>query len=1183
MSTILPGTTAPQIQATQDFSDSATGTVLSASVRLLEPVLQLVQHYPLVQSSVLIEGAEPEVTTRADLRQYILNCAGLTENDLIRPDARFPVSRFRQVLEALVQATGNEHIVLNLAEATQPRMLGSIGFLMTTAPHLEQAFQSLSDYFPLLFEGLDLKIRSDSDPIEMTVALSEQSMSDQAVSEPSTIVLEYFIACILNWPRWLVGYQLPAIQVSLSVSALDNKEHYQRFLASELIFDAPENSLIVQRRHFRKNCIDANAEMHQLHQEFADALLGKRQHKEALNARVRSLIRQRLIDQGDAIRREEVADILGMSLRTLQRKLGESGTHFQQIFDQTRKTLCLQLVEKESLSFGEIAFQLGFSNLSAFQKAFKRWFSMAPGAYRKQLRPPPALHPVHSSQTPEPIHQTPVQALLPQMNDRMAGFNHFCQEMMRRASVIGDQFEMAKLARHTRNPLARLVVNLWPAEQSGLIFLEHPGSDRVLFCFRDTEIRQAVYRTLTPEQCRLYHFEWGAELYLGLSEQPTVEALKTVLKHLNQGGLAVSEAYEADKTLMPLIRGWIQRLSEHLKMNTELRRYEWLVDQKAENSNPADTGKRTDNSPWSGQNGLSEDQVWLQWIRRWLFTLNVQVAEYCQKERAFSAASEFLAQARKYLYVSQGRTSKALSGECIDTSQEPGYLTDDEPLYRLLLLKEAGIQLSAGQPDQSEQCLQPLLSVAESLLTKEERLSCLLIHSRILQFRGGHQQALSLLMLRAGEYEQALPEQRNAQLPFLLSGLQQICSSENLLDKRLLQNGAEISAQYDESGLRDGLVSSPSLKVLQLQLLQQISILARQQGQPLLAACAISRMTEHCLTTEDTGVFHRFASASYAWVASWFCADFRIAEHFASLYLQLPENLTSESVRSDLIFYSQVGHWFYPVQQVREKVECLQQLTLEQGYSLKYSESSLLASQLAFFSDIPLGKQHKAVLSYVEQLEQMQQTFHKAQLQQASGELLEYLMGTRVMNEPLVYQNGWQAAARLQAVFWSDQQALWPDCYEWEGMLDNELPGYFILSEVVFCTAMMRLILSRKELQLSRRRQRVIEQQESRMEIWSQYCPDNAEGRLCLIRAEKACLLAQSPDALFEQAIKAFDRLKWPLHQALAYERYAIWLKDSGRGLLAGFCQEKALALYTRQGMALRVKQLEHDLALLAE
>ncbi|MCB1806122.1 MAG: helix-turn-helix transcriptional regulator, partial [Candidatus Competibacteraceae bacterium] len=79
---------------------------------------------------------------------------------------------------------------------------------------------------------------------------------------------------------------------------------------------------------------------------------------------------------------EQIAQQLNLSLRSLQRRLREERTSYQQLLDETRLELALQYINRTQLSVAQIAPLLGFSDSSNFNRAFKRWLGLPPSRYR---------------------------------------------------------------------------------------------------------------------------------------------------------------------------------------------------------------------------------------------------------------------------------------------------------------------------------------------------------------------------------------------------------------------------------------------------------------------------------------------------------------------------------------------------------------------------------------------------------------------------------------------------------------------------------------------------------------------------------------------------------------------------------------------------------------------------------
>ncbi len=175
-----------------------------------------------------------------------------------------------------------------------------------------------------------------------------------------------------------------------------------------------------------------------------------------------------------------------------------------------------------------------------------------------------------------------------------------------------------------------------------------------------------------------------------------------------------------------------------------------------------------------------------------------------------------------------------------------------------------------------------------------------------------------------------------------------------------------------------------------------------------------------------------------------------------------------------------------------------------------------------------------------------------------------------------------QAANLIRAALILNHQSIWPELFSWQSRLENDLPGYFMITETLFCLGMMRLILSQQENQTSPRRLRVIDQTESRFELWSKQSPENFGGQFQLLQAEKQRLSYYQDSAdipvLFEQAIRSFGQQGFQAHQALAYERYGLYLQDRRQPILAELCLQKAKKLYQSWGAVSKVHLLEQQM-----
>ncbi|SIS73517.1 AraC family transcriptional regulator [Neptunomonas antarctica] len=1121
-------------------------SVITASAKLLEPVLQLAQHYRLEPSQ-------------------IFNSAALSHADFTKPGARFPATHFNDVLHTLAEAADNPRIALNLGEATQPRILGSIGFMMSTAPTLGKAYQTLIDYLPLLFEGAVLQM-------EQTV---EGTLLTLELNEPNLQPIEYFLACLVNWPRWLTGQQIPASVVYLSFPEPENIQTYQRFFAAEVQFDAPRNQLLLASDYLTLSCIDANPEMHQLHREFADSLLSKSNQQSALVAQTRNLIRRQLSEGGGTVRREQIADTLGLSLRTLQRKLGVLGTNFQDVYDHTRREVGLQLIQRGQLSFGEIAFQLGFSNQSAFQKAFKRWMGVAPSAYRQQIKPVVFSDPVTLPDLKQPSNAWLAGDNATQLIEQKIGsLNSFSLELLECAALLcsktssdissnksthvssesGHQFDLTELSLVTDNPVARVAIHLWSAEESGLIATAIKKSsvtvtainhdikdDQAGYFFTDTAVLNALNQRMSDAEKTQRHTLIGLAMLrtLPLKTLP----LKTLAHPLSVSKAPLVQTTIAQPTLIHTILTQ-PTLAEITPALFHLNLALSLADAEEASSLLASIN-------------LSIHS----YLKTNLHLLNMMAADQAEQQHDYQSADVFLTEAGRHL-----------------NDSELSLKTD-------LLLHRVRVLLFEGDIETADQCLQQLVTFDMSI---QDAINTALMKARVYQQRGMYAQSLDCLLDSWATLDQPLPDDETKQLSQLLVQL------------------TDISKDFTAISLVNMAEMTDSEHLLRLRLLEQISLIARQQSQPLLAACAIGRMTELSLQN-GLSPLTAFAFVSYAWVSSWFSADYALARTFSAQGMQLAcqldgithtDNLSAKTPQGDsaisatLLQSSQVQHWFAPLDSAVKQLVQVDKLATEHSQWLIQSECRLLKHQLLFLSPTPLGEQ--LLLCREDHQQMLEQTpFHAERLQDSTLILLEQLRGEHLFPTQVNYSNGWQAVSTIIGALLLDQQPIWPELYLWEALLENELAGYFCVSEALFCTAMMRLIHAQQQHVIGRFRRIEIDQIESRMELWAHHCPDNFKGQLVLLQAEKSRLLEheqraikstyQAPDLLFEEAIQLAEKNDFGYHKALCYERYSDYLVTKKQLSLARFCLNEACSLYQHWGASAKVKQLEHRQVLLAK
>jgi AraC-like DNA-binding protein len=172
------------------------------------------------------------------------------------------------------------------------------------------------------------------------------------------------------------------MKVWFTHSAPDDISEYLRIFRAPVLFRQSVNALVLSPIDLSVPIRQADPELFSILKHQTDQYLTSLDRSTPYQSRVRRALPP-MLEKG-VPNLKLVSAKLNMGARTLQLKLQNEGTSFQRILDDEKKLLALDYLTDESTTIAEIAYQLGFSEPSAFNRAFRRWMGMSPGSYRKQ-------------------------------------------------------------------------------------------------------------------------------------------------------------------------------------------------------------------------------------------------------------------------------------------------------------------------------------------------------------------------------------------------------------------------------------------------------------------------------------------------------------------------------------------------------------------------------------------------------------------------------------------------------------------------------------------------------------------------------------------------------------------------------------------------------------------------------
>ncbi|HEY3804025.1 MAG TPA: AraC family transcriptional regulator ligand-binding domain-containing protein [Kofleriaceae bacterium] len=288
----------------------------------------------------------------------------VTENDAL------PWRLVSDVSEVAARRLRDPYLGLHMAEAfsVTKGVYGAFEFLGRTAIDLREAFERLVRYQRLINERIRLAVR-----VRGKLAVFENRMEGVPLAELRHSN-EFLICRIVGHVRELGDPAFAPREVWFAHAEPDDIEELVSYLGCKRVrFGHDRNAFSFARSVLALPIRTASPELAAVLDEFAKVLLLKIPDTfelvDAVRHHIQTELPQRSADVGRIARR------LHMSARTLQRRLGEHDTTFQQVLDQVRHELARQHLANKQLSTGEIAYLLGYADTRAFVRASKRWRS----------------------------------------------------------------------------------------------------------------------------------------------------------------------------------------------------------------------------------------------------------------------------------------------------------------------------------------------------------------------------------------------------------------------------------------------------------------------------------------------------------------------------------------------------------------------------------------------------------------------------------------------------------------------------------------------------------------------------------------------------------------------------------------------------------------------------------------
>ncbi|MFV0476337.1 MAG: AraC family transcriptional regulator [Parahaliea sp.] len=327
----------------------------------------------VVRASVLF-GFERYFRTRGQEPSHLMKLAGLSDTYLHEPDMYLPYQAYIKLLDICAKETGNPLLGAEFGLEQGHQVFGPTAYLISSSNNLQQALNSMLRYYRLHTTGGRLELSHIGRKVMFHFEITTATAHDV------TQVLDNACAVGMRMMKSFYGNSWKPDELHLQHDASPELiQHYSRLFGLVPRFNSSWNGYVFSASVLDLPLPKADQTLHRLLERQLDAM--KTDDVQDLLQRLAVAVRKAMAAGNISLR--DVAQMMAMSPRSLQRHLSSRGATFQSVLTDVRQQLAKHYLRHSNYQLSEIADLLCFNGLSHFSHAFKRWYGVSPGQWKK--------------------------------------------------------------------------------------------------------------------------------------------------------------------------------------------------------------------------------------------------------------------------------------------------------------------------------------------------------------------------------------------------------------------------------------------------------------------------------------------------------------------------------------------------------------------------------------------------------------------------------------------------------------------------------------------------------------------------------------------------------------------------------------------------------------------------------
>lgn len=307
----------------------------------------------------------------------VARAAGFVDPADLPYDAPVPGAVFSALWEEAFVRAPRETLPTEVGLAVPFGAFGPVDYLAASSARVDLAFGAIASFFKYIASDFRIVVEEEPGGGGLVAVRVPEPFPGWEVSDEFTVAV-----LVSRFRRAAAGAFSPRV-VRLTRPAPATATRHAELLGCPVRFGAAESGFDVRTEAWRAPMHNADPALERTVRELA-AHLGLGATTGDLETALRARLRH-LLPQGE-VSASAAAAALGLSERTLQRRLAAAGTSYREVLDRLRETEAERLLGAGRLPLGEVALRLGFSDQTAWNRAFRRWKGVSPTEWRAGTR-----------------------------------------------------------------------------------------------------------------------------------------------------------------------------------------------------------------------------------------------------------------------------------------------------------------------------------------------------------------------------------------------------------------------------------------------------------------------------------------------------------------------------------------------------------------------------------------------------------------------------------------------------------------------------------------------------------------------------------------------------------------------------------------------------------------------------